>query len=149
MNLTLTRKWFTNSSTIGELQVNGQFECFTLEDRVRPAGIKVPGSTAIPLGTYGIVLTRSPRFNTILPLLVDVPNYLGVRIHAGNTHLNTEGCILVGKLRYPDLITQSRAALAELLAKMQEAQARDEEIELTIQGHPPDEGHELAKAHLV
>jgi hypothetical protein len=53
--------------------------------------------------------------------LVDVPNYLGVRIHAGNTHLNTEGCILVGKLRYPDLITQSRAAMAALLAKMQEA----------------------------
>src|SRR3989442_1816583 len=92
----LRRKVFTSNSTIGELLINGKLECFTLEDRIRPPGVKVPGQTAIPEGSYEVIVTLSQRFKRDLPLLLNVPNFRGVRIHTGNTELDTEGCILVG-----------------------------------------------------
>ena len=90
MELTLTRTDFTNDSTIGELSVNGKFECFTLEDKVRP--VKIKGMTAIPAGAYEVVINFSERFQRPLPLLLNVPNFDGIRIHAGNTAKDTEGC---------------------------------------------------------
>src|SRR2546423_440555 len=94
MQLQLKRKTFTDKSTIGELAVNGVFECFTLEDVVRPEKIK--RETAIPAGRYEIAITFSDKFQKFLPLLLNVPNYEGVRIHSGNRPEDTEGCILVG-----------------------------------------------------
>jgi hypothetical protein len=94
VELRLTRKEFTDRSTIGELHVNGVFECFTLEDTVRP--VKIKGETAIPEGRYEVVVNFSERFQRPLPLLLNVPNFEGVRIHPGNTDKDTEGCILVG-----------------------------------------------------
>ena len=122
MVLRLLRKWRTPDATIGELYVDGAFECFTLEDTVREGDIsrvKVPGKTAIPAGTYGIEMTLSPRFQQVLPLLVAVPNFAGIRIHAGNTSADTEGGILVGKERDADDVRDSRLALKELLAKIE------------------------------
>lgn len=120
IKLRLERRIFTDDVTVGELYVNDEFFCYVLEDAVRP--VKVYGKTAIPRGKYKVELTHSPRFRTHLPLLINVPNYVGVRIHAGNTSLDTEGCLLVGLglMRDPDQnldwrITQSRAALARLL----------------------------------
>src|SRR5437016_12997118 len=124
MMLTVMRKWRTFDATIGELQVDGAFECFTLEDTVREGDIfqvKVPGQTAIPAGTYQIKMTFSQRFQRVLPLIVDVPNFAGVRIHAGNTSADTEGCILVGRERDADDVRESRVALDRLLAKMEAA----------------------------
>ena len=124
MVLTVVRKWRTGDATIGELYVNGSFECYTLEDPVREGDIfqvKLPGETAIPAGPYPIELTLSPRFKEVLPLIIDVPNFEGVRIHAGNTAADTAGCILVGKERDADDIRESRAALQALLAKMRTA----------------------------
>lgn len=119
MELLLIRKDYSSKRTIGELYLDGMWFCYTLEDPVRQ-GPKVPGNTAIPAGRYDVVLTMSHRFKTVLPLLEEVPDFTGIRIHAGNTESDTEGCILVGKDRTRDTILQSRFALAALLEKLRE-----------------------------
>lgn len=88
------RKEFTQEVTLGELYIDNEFSCFVLEDAVRPE--KIYGETAIPAGEYQILLTISPRFKRVLPLLVDVPGFDGIRIHPGNSHEDTHGCLLVG-----------------------------------------------------
>lgn len=118
--LTLVRSRFSERSTVGRLFVNGAYECWTLEDRTRPAGEKVPGRTAIPAGSYLVQVTYSPRFKVPLPLVEAVTGFEGIRIHAGNTDEDTEGCILVGRLAgpKPDYIGESRLALAALMEKL-------------------------------
>jgi hypothetical protein len=81
--------------------------------------------TAIPAGTYEVVINFSERFRRPLPLLLNVPNFTGVRIHPGNTDEDTEGCILVGKAKQPDLIGESRVAFEGLFTKLQDAAARE------------------------
>lgn len=129
MELKLVRKQFTNDSTIGELSVNGKFECFTLEDRVR--AVKIKGETAIPLGAYEVVVTFSNRFRKPLPLFLNVPGFEGVRIHAGNTKKDTEGCILVGQTKAKDMVGKSRAAFDILFTKIKAA-AQKEKIFIEI-----------------
>ncbi|MFZ2738041.1 MAG: DUF5675 family protein [Burkholderiaceae bacterium] len=135
MNLLLTRRPTTDGVTLGELRVNGAFQCFTLEDAVRE-GEKVPGETAIPFGRYPVTITRSARFQRMLPLVGDVPGFTGIRIHAGNGPSDTEGCLLVGSGRVGARITDSRAALAVLMAMLAPAQAAGEPIWLTIIPEP-------------
>ncbi len=130
MRLRLTRKYFTDESTIGELTVDGSFECFTLEDKVRDQ--KVWGKTAIPAGTYDVAITHSRRFNRELPELQNVPGYAGVRVHTGNCPADTEGCILVGKSRSKDWVSESVAAFGPLFEKMREAARRGEKITIEV-----------------
>ena len=118
MKLLLKRKHLTPTSTIGELYVDGEMECYTLEDRVRPHGDKVPGKTAIPFGVYGVAITMSNRFKKHLPILIAVPNFEGVRIHPGNTDADTEGCILVGKTFGDNVIYHSRDAFTDVFTKI-------------------------------
>ncbi len=129
MELQVKRTDFTDNSTIGELSVNGQFECYTLEDKVRP--VKIAGKTAIPAGRYEVIIDFSQRFGRLLPLLLNVPDFEGVRIHPGNTAANTEGCILVGEEKSQDFVGQSRAAFDRLFAKLSAA-AEKEKIYLEI-----------------
>ena len=126
MLVTIKRLYKTDNSTIGELFVDGIFECFTLEDKERD--VKIKGETAIPKGTYKVIINESNRFKRLLPLLIDVPNFEGVRIHSGNSNHDTEGCILVGQTRNKNYIGQSRKAFEKLFAKMQKAKT----ITLTI-----------------
>lgn len=128
MQLLLKRLHKTEKSTIGELYVDGKFECYTLEDYDRDlnhdgdlndAGEqKVMGKTAIPKGEYKVIINMSNRFKRQLPLLLNVPNFEGVRIHSGNTAENTEGCVLVGRTRSVDFIGESRLAFTSLFDKM-------------------------------
>jgi Family of unknown function (DUF5675) len=131
MNLKLVRKTFTEQSTIGELSVDGKFECFTLEDKVR--AVKIHGSTAIPEGIYEVIINFSQKFNKQLPLLLNVPNFEGVRIHSGNTAVDTEGCILVGQTKSPDFVGNSRKAFAVLFPKL-EAAIKKEKIFIQVVG---------------
>lgn len=119
MILTLKRRQFTEKSTIGALFIDGAFACYTLEDVVRPEGEpKVYGKTAIPYGTYHVVLTNSKRFGKLLPELMSVPNFTGVRIHAGNSAADTDGCVLVGLTRSADWIGDSTVAMQELMHRL-------------------------------
>jgi hypothetical protein len=134
VQLRLERTDLGPTYTIGRLFVDDVFECYTLEDRVRPEGEKVPGSTAIPDGEYEVVITWSPRFKRILPLLVDVENFTGVRIHPGNSDADTEGCILVGSAIGVggDTLLRSRVAFAALMEKMNLATSAGEDIRIAI-----------------
>jgi len=131
MNLKLIRKYPADDCVIGELFVNDEFECYTLEDIERP--VKIPGITAIPRGHYEVVITFSERFQKPLPLLLNVPNYTGVRIHPGNTAANTEGCILPGKEKTNNSVTHSQDAFAGLFQKL-DAASKVEKIFLEITG---------------
>ncbi len=126
MELILKRLHKTNESTIGELSINGKFECYTLEDVERKE--KIYGKTAIPKGTYNVVMTMSNRFKIVLPLLLNVPNFEGVRIHAGNTAKDTEGCILLGQTRAIDFVGSSKKAMENFKAKI-----KGQKITLTIE----------------
>jgi len=119
MKIEVKRLHRTDNSTIGELTIDGKFECYTLEDIERY--VKIKGETAIPMGTYKVIINQSNRFKRLLPLLIGVPNFEGVRIHAGNSNHDTEGCILVGQNRSVDYITKSRKAFDSLFKKMQKA----------------------------
>ena len=141
MELELKRSVKTNKSTIGELTVNGVFECFILEDKDRglrkdmPISelivMKIKARTAIPTGRYEIVVSFSDKFQKMLPLLLDVPAFAGIRIHPGNTDANTEGCLLPGKTKFPDMIGSSRVAFTALFDKIKAALQR-EKIFITV-----------------
>lgn len=108
----LKRKTYTVKSTIGELYVNDEYFCYTLEDVVRGENIKIHGNTAIPSGTYKVILSMSNRFQRVMPMIYTEPNkyelkskgisFKGIRIHGGNTHLDTHGCPLVAKNKVND-----------------------------------------------
>src|SRR5207302_8902491 len=89
MHLKLIRKIFTDKSTIGALYIDNHFECFTLEDTVRETGIKIPGRTAIPYGSYEVIIDHSKRFTGNMPHVLNVPGFEGIRIHSGNTSGDT------------------------------------------------------------
>lgn len=126
MQITVKRLYKTDTSTIGELLIDGVFECFTLEDAERK--VKIKAETAIPKGSYKVIINESNRFKRLLPLLLNVPDFEGVRIHSGNSNHDTEGCILVGQTRNKNYIGQSRKAFDKLFKKMQAAK----DITLTI-----------------
>lgn len=129
MKLELKRLHRTEKSTIGELYVNGKFECYTLEDVERKE--KVYGETAIDKGTYQVVVTYSNAFKQNMPLLLNVPKFQGIRIHSGNTDKHTLGCILVGQTRSVDFIGNSRLAYKSLFSKIKAA-AKKEKVYITI-----------------
>jgi len=132
MQLKVIRRWFTSKSTIGDLYVNGVFQCHTLEDVVRPDGVKVFGETAIPHGTYQVIIAPSNRFKRDLPRLLNVPKFDGILIHPGNTDKDTHGCILVGETKGADFIGNSRTAFAALFTKIQGAVKAGEKVTIEI-----------------
>lgn len=99
--------------TIGRINLPG-FESYTLEDPERKE--KIAHKTAIPIGTYEIVVSYSNRFKRMLSLLADVPGFTGVRIHSGNSVDDSSGCILIGLGRSFDTISQSRSAMGLFMA---------------------------------
>ena len=118
--------------TIGKLSIDGHYFCDTLEDTVRPAGVKIPGRTAIPAGKYQIEITESIRFNRLMPIIKDVPGFSGVRIHSGNTAEDTEGCILVGFNRVKGKVLDSRDTFQKLFKILLVAVRGGENLEIEI-----------------
>lgn len=124
--LLLLRQQSDKHRTHGDLFLDGDWECFTLEDVVRADPdastqeneAKIPGETAIPAGIYELELVDSPHFGPDTISLKRVPGYVDVRIHAGNTEADTRGCLIVGQARADASVLHSRAALAELKAKV-------------------------------
>lgn len=127
MKIKVDRIYKGESYTIGKMYLNGEYFCDTLEDAIRP--VKIPNETAIPAGTYKVEVTYSPRFKRNLPLLVDVPNYTGIRIHNGSNKDHTSGCILVGFNTAKGKLTDSRKTADQLTEKLK---SLSEPIEIEI-----------------
>lgn len=127
LNLELKRFYFGETFTIGKLFIDSKFHCYILEDVDRGMDYlmplpelqkrKVHSKTAIPTGVYQIVITYSPRFKKYLPLLLNVPAYVGIRIHPGNDSTHTDGCLLPGTwtMDTPNKVLNSRSTFASLL----------------------------------
>jgi len=134
--LDLRRTWFTRTSTISIVLLNRSFYSYALEDYDRGSAPKVPGQTAIPAGTYEMDITFSNRFQQDMPILLNVPNFQGIRIHTGNTDKDTEGCILLGLYRGVNTVTNSKLAYAPFFEKMKVAKAAGEKMVCRIGRDP-------------
>ena len=153
LDLLIDRRWKKEKYTIGRLFANGTFLCNTLEDTDRGLTstmslqlirmTKISGMTAIPRGTYKVVLSVSEKFKKkawskkygcLVPEIVGVPGFAGVRIHPGNSDVDTEGCPLVGDNTVIGKLTNSVNRYYELMDKyLMPAWNAGETIELTIQ----------------
>ena len=154
MKITLKRIARKSTYTIGQLWINGQKVCDTLEDTDRGLSQNMPlatlrqkkiaGKTAIPTGTYTLNLyTPSPRFSSqpfykevcggCLPRLTNVPAYEGVLIHCGNTAADTDGCILVGRNLQVGKVLYSKETFRMIWKDyFSKAKAKKEIVELEI-----------------
>ena len=108
MQLHLKRKIKTADALIGDLFVDGVWNCFILENRHR----------AIKEGKFKVVITYSPRFKRYLPW-IDVPGRQGIRIHAANYPAELEGCLAPGTMHDGDFVGNSRAAMQSLFTLLQ------------------------------
>lgn len=142
MELQLKREIFTDESTIGTLTIDGVFDCYILEDRDRGlndtmslekiAGTKVYGKTCIPYGRYEVDWTMSARFKVMMPILLNVKGFSGIRIHKGNTEVDSLGCLLCGTRKKNNMITESTLATRNLYAKIESAKKQGQRIYITI-----------------
>lgn len=151
MKLKISRKWPKEKYVIGIMYVSGKRLSNTLEDTDRgldqrmPVGkinqIKLKGLTAIPKGTYKVVLSVSPKFKDrawgkkyggLVPEILNVKGFSSVRIHPGNRATDTDGCPLVGDNTAVGRLTNSTNRYYELMDKLMEAHERGEEITLEI-----------------
>lgn len=141
MKLELKRRFLGESYTIGSLSIDGKKFCDTLEDKVRDLnknGVfdgdekKVYAETAIPYGTYNVVVDYSPKFKRELPRLQNVKHFEGILIHRGNTAEDSAGCILVGENKVKGMVINSTPYEKELVRILKEAQDRKEPITIKI-----------------
>ena len=129
--------------TIGQMSLNNEYFCDTLEDTDR--GLKSTmsvdeilskkrkGITAIPTGKYDVILTFSPKFKRVLPLLLNVKGYEYIRIHHGNLPSSTDGCLLVGENKVKGQIVNSRATLERLMSVLLECEKKKEKVTILIE----------------
>ena len=135
MNIILNRIAKKAKYTIGKLYINDKYFCDTLEDTDRGltqsmteqqiVSKKVYGETAIPTGTYRIIISYSNKFKKQMPLLLNVPGFAGIRIHSGNTEKDSLGCILVGKNKAVGKVLESRDTYSKLFSILQEANKKE------------------------
>lgn len=127
IKLYLKRTYKGDKYTIGDLYVNGKWFCNTLEDVVRET--KIPNETAIPSGTYKVIVNMSPRFKRLLPRLLNVPGFDGILIHRGNTPSDTSGCILVGENKVKGKVINSTPYEKKLVEILKD----ENDISITIE----------------
>lgn len=139
MKIEVKRFEFGTNYTIGKMSIDGQYLCFTLEDKVREVqgepveSWKAKGQTAIPTGTYSVTINFSERFDRNMPLVLNVPGFDGIRIHPGNTDQDTEGCILLGtSWAGTDFIGNSRIAFNQFFPKLALAISNNETVTMEI-----------------
>jgi len=141
MELLLKRIALRPNYTIGKLYIDGVYFCDTLEDKVRdlnkdgdlndPGETKVYAETAIPYGTYKMIVNWSPKFKRLLPRLLNVPHFDGILMHRGSNALHSAGCILIGKNTKVGMLTESAETEIKLVKLLQESGQK--EFTITIQ----------------
>lgn len=133
MIMTIPRDVITDVSTGGVLSIDGKFFCYTLEDKDRKLeinpGDKVYGKSAIPRGTYKVVMDYSPKYKKMMPHILDVPGFSGIRFHPGNTIEDTDGCVLLGDKRAYNTVIDSKIAFDRFVSVIRVV---TEPIQLTI-----------------
>ena len=142
MKLRLERRYLGPQYTIGSLFINGLYFCDTIEDKVRDFNKdgdlldlgedKVYGETAIPYGKYDVELSMSPKFKRLLPMVLNVKHFTGIRIHRGNTAKDSHGCILPGENKVRGKVINSTPYEKEIVKLMKEATKRGEAIDIQI-----------------
>ena len=133
MQILVNRTTYTEKSTISDLSIDGKFYCYVLEDKVRGAQEpKIYGKTAIPAGTYQVIVNMSNRFGVLMPLYLDVQGFSGVRLHYGNSDVDTDGCSLVGMTKSHDFIGESRKAYALVFPVIKKAYDAKQKITITF-----------------
>lgn len=117
MKLTLKRIYFAEKYTIGKLYIDGVYFCDTLEDKYRDLTKekKVMHETAIPFGTYEVIVNLSPKFKRELPRLLNVPYFEGILVHSGLYPSHTSGCILVGENKIKGALINSKPYEVKLI----------------------------------
>lgn len=135
MLITLKRHECGDGFTLGTLSIDGLFLGYTCEDedrRLEDGNEKVYGKTAIPRGRYEVVLSFSNRFQKIMPEVLTVPGFSGVRIHGGNTAADTLGCPLLGAELTGNGVRDCAAVNATLKRRIQLALDRNERVWLEV-----------------
>ena len=153
LELLLDRKYKNETYTIGNLYVDGEWFCNTLEDRDRGLSQTMPleeikrqkvyGETAIPTGRYEVRMDIvSPKYNGVkwykdnfggrMPRLESVKGFSGILIHSGNTALDSNGCILVGMNKAKGKVLDSRATFQKLWKILEQARKAGKTIYLTV-----------------
>lgn len=136
MELLLQRKIFNSSNTIGDLFINNNLFCHTVEDKDRrleiAGNVKINNDTCIPRGRYQVIIDHSNRFKKDMPHILNVPKFEGIRIHTGNTEADTEGCVIVGETIDSNIqVLNSKKAFNRLFPILQET-LKTENIFITI-----------------
>lgn len=105
--------------TLGKMYLDNVFFCQTCEDEDRflENGVteKVYGRTAIPRGKYRLTTSFSNRFQRVLPLVLDVPGFTGIRVHGLNRAEESHGCVGVGKVRTSTGIAQCKDTVQRII----------------------------------
>jgi hypothetical protein len=136
----------TPKACTGWVEMAGEPECFCLEDTIRKLGPngegKIPGQTGIPAGRYQIIMNMSNRFKRIMPLVLNVPFFTGIRWHSGNTDEDTSGCLLLGTdWIADDYIKGGKIQAPRTYQKIQEALDAGGEVWVTYLDEFPDEDY--------
>lgn len=143
MELKVVRKVFTEQSTIGDFLINDRFCYYSLEDKDRQRksngvitawrkDLKLARITAIPRGRYRVITDFSNRFQKVMPLLLNVPDFDGIRIHNGNLAIHTEGCILIGFTKANDFVGNSKSAFKNFMSILNHA-IKQEKVWITVE----------------
>lgn len=142
MKIEVKRVAKKSTYTIGKMYIDGKYFCDTLEDTDRGLKqsdavnsiikVKIPSKTAIPTGTYEVIVNKSPKFGRMLPRLLNVPGFDGILIHRGNSDKDTAGCILVGENKAVGKVLNSTTYELKLVELLTKAQNIKEKISITI-----------------
>lgn len=134
MKIVQDRVEFGAHHTMSSLTIDDEWAAWVLEDVVREvkgqpvSQWKIKGLTAIPRGLYEVKITPSARFKRDLPELLNVPGFVGIRVHPGNTAADTEGCLLPGLDRFAQSVGRSKLAFDSIFFKIKEAIAKGERV---------------------
>ena len=142
MELKLIRKYRKTDYTIGILYINNKYFCEILEDTDRGLKdsmsleeikkIKIKDQTCIPYGKYQILMTYSPKYKKVMPLVNNVKGFEGIRIHSGNTNKDTSGCLLPGFNKIKGQVINSRETFNKLYSLIQTATNNKENVTIEI-----------------